>query len=143
MLYAKGSTSNGVLKSTDNGAWWQPANNGINPWVRVILPAAEAPGLVYAATGAGVYVSYDRAGHWQILWAGPTVRALARDPRDSRALYAGTAHGIYVSYNAGGSWYPLGPCAADTGVNRLVFSPFSPSVLWAATDDGLWECRSP
>jgi hypothetical protein len=107
-----------------------------------LLPAAEAPGLVYAATGDGVYVSYDRADHWQVLWAGPTVRALARDLRDPRVLYAGTAHGIYVSYNAGGSWYLLGPCAAGTGVNRFVFSPFSRSVLWAATDDGLWECRS-
>ncbi len=51
----------------DAGATWHRINDGIpdDDFTRVIRVDPEQPGLLYAGTETGLYVSYDDGGHWQ------------------------------------------------------------------------------
>ncbi len=56
-------------KTTDYGRTWQKITNGIrqNDFARVIREDPVRPGLLYAGTETGVYVSFDAGGSWQPL----------------------------------------------------------------------------
>ena len=58
-----------LLKTTDYGKTWQMITTGIRPgdFCRVIREDTVRPGLLYAGTWSGVYVSFDAGGHWQSL----------------------------------------------------------------------------
>ncbi len=53
----------------DYGESWQPIAEGIGAeaWVHVIREDPRTPGLLYAGTETGVYVSLDSGGSWQSL----------------------------------------------------------------------------
>jgi photosystem II stability/assembly factor-like uncharacterized protein len=53
----------------DYGESWRPIANGIGAdhWVRVVREDPVRPGLLYAGTEGGVYVSFDDGGAWQPL----------------------------------------------------------------------------
>ena len=56
-------------KTTDYGKTWQRINNGIAPgdYAWVIREDPVRPGLLYAGTEGGVYVSFDDGAQWQSL----------------------------------------------------------------------------
>ena len=56
-------------KTTDYGRTWQKITTGIreNDFARVIREDPVRPGLLYAGTDSGVYVSFDAGGSWQSL----------------------------------------------------------------------------
>ncbi len=56
-------------KTTDYGRTWQQITNGIreNDFARVIREDPVRPGLLYAGTETGVYVSFDAGSSWQSL----------------------------------------------------------------------------
>ncbi len=62
-----------LIYRTDNfGRSWQmlaDSLNGMRPneWVRVVREDPDRPGLLYAGTEFGLYVSFDDGGHWQPL----------------------------------------------------------------------------
>jgi photosystem II stability/assembly factor-like uncharacterized protein len=58
-----------IEKTTDYGKTWQRVDNGIQQgdYVWVICEDPVRPGLLYAGTEGGVYVSLDAGGHWQSL----------------------------------------------------------------------------
>ena len=104
-----------VIKSTDGGASWRPANSGL-PRLRVKEPTGKwitytvgvttlvidpaHPTTLYAAPyGRGIFRSTDAGNSWQSLNAGLSVldvRALAL-AATGRMLYAGTSGGGVVS----------------------------------------------
>jgi hypothetical protein len=69
-IYA-GSQANGVLKSTDNGENWVPANTGLTEAalnVRRLIMDPQRPGHIYAGTREdGVYMSIDAGANWQAI----------------------------------------------------------------------------
>ncbi len=144
-VYAGSRRGYGVLRSTDAGATWITAASGLPLGAPVtdLLVLQAPPYQLFAATSAGLYTSDNDGETWNATWPGIHATALAVNPDSSHTLYLGTTSGIFVSYNLGASWYPLGPCAADMTVNRLVFAGSSPVSLWAATEGGLWECQQP
>ena len=58
-----------AFKTEDYGESWTPIAEGFaaEHWVRVVREDPVRPGLLYAGTEAGVYVSFDDGGSWQPL----------------------------------------------------------------------------
>jgi photosystem II stability/assembly factor-like uncharacterized protein len=58
-----------AFKTEDYGESWAPISNGFAPdhWVRVVREDPVRPGLLYAGTEAGVYVSFDDGEAWKSL----------------------------------------------------------------------------
>ncbi len=56
-----------LYKTTDYGKTWTRIVNGIKEdhFTRVIRADPQRPGLLYAGTEDGVYISFDDGGHWQ------------------------------------------------------------------------------
>jgi photosystem II stability/assembly factor-like uncharacterized protein len=55
-----------VYRTTDRGATWSLVADGIDgeAFVRVVREDPERPGLLYAGTETGVWVSFDAGGRW-------------------------------------------------------------------------------
>src|SRR5207245_5633022 len=76
-----------IYKTRDGGAHWTRADSGIAPqaYVQAVRADPERPGLLYAGTETGVYVSFDDGDHWQSLQLNlpvASVRDLAVHGRD-------------------------------------------------------------
>jgi hypothetical protein len=58
-----------VLRTRDGGASWQEIDNGLprDHFVDVVRADPVKPGLLYAGTDNGVYVSFDDGAHWAAL----------------------------------------------------------------------------
>src|SRR5215208_6242368 len=58
-----------IYKTTDFGKTWAKVVDGIpeTEFVRAVREDPEAPGLLYAGTERGVWVSFDAGGRWQRL----------------------------------------------------------------------------
>jgi photosystem II stability/assembly factor-like uncharacterized protein len=58
-----------LYKTTDYGKTWTKITNGVPPteFTRVIREDPERPGLLYAGTERGVWVSFDAGANWQKL----------------------------------------------------------------------------
>ncbi len=115
----------GVYKSTDAGASWKPANNGLgtpanhNAYLLKMTPS----GAIYCAVTlaidsdgrhpGGLYKTTDGAASWQRVTAGlelPYICGFDMDPRDEDVLYVGSRHsqgflgGCWKTTNGGASW---------------------------------------
>jgi hypothetical protein len=76
-----------IYRTHDGGAHWTRSDNGIAPqaYVQVVRADPVRPGLLYAGTETGVYVSFDDGDHWQSLQLNlpvVSVRDLAVHGRD-------------------------------------------------------------
>ncbi len=58
-----------IYRTDDYGRNWRRIVRGIaaEAWVRVVREDPVRPGLLYAGTETGVYVSFDAGAHWQSL----------------------------------------------------------------------------
>jgi photosystem II stability/assembly factor-like uncharacterized protein len=56
-----------IFKTEDYGKTWKLITNGIDPmhFARVVRADKKRPGLLYAGTEYGMYISYDDGGHWE------------------------------------------------------------------------------
>jgi photosystem II stability/assembly factor-like uncharacterized protein len=138
-VYA-GTWSAGVFKSTDSGATWSAANDGVTS--RLVFDLAidpQTPTTVYLAVD-GVYKSTDAARTWRAINNGlpgssPRVRALAVDPQSSATVYAtlSSSQGfVYKSIDGGETWAATGAALNDGNVTALVVDPQSSATLYAA-----------
>lgn len=61
-----------IFKTSDAGRRWKNIAEGIpaGHWVRAVREDPQIPGLLYAGTEMGLYVSFDDGGAWQPLDAG-------------------------------------------------------------------------
>jgi photosystem II stability/assembly factor-like uncharacterized protein len=77
-----------IYRTRDGGAHWSRADAGIAPggaYLQAVRADPERPGLLYAGTETGVYVSFDDGDHWQSLQLNlpvASVRDLAVHGRD-------------------------------------------------------------
>ncbi len=110
-----------------------PGHAGFNTWtplgppgrtVAALVLDPSNPAVLVAASGAGIYRSYDGGHAWRLVHEGSAVTSLARAPLDARRLYAGTFGSVLVSRDGGRSWRS---CFLEgIQVNGLAVDPTDP-----------------
>ena len=145
------ASSQGLLKSLDNGITWNVYGTSVPLFALAIDPSA--PQTLYAgnATGVGMLKSTDGGAHWQTANTGlpvlhdsagtysPLVVSLSVDPANPSTVYAGTyGSGLFESGNRAGSWAASGSGIRNTYVSSLALTPQSgqSSTLYAGTQGG-------
>ncbi|HYK42545.1 MAG TPA: hypothetical protein VE007_09150, partial [Thermoanaerobaculia bacterium] len=146
ILYAgvgrPGTTGGAVYKTTNAGATWTLANNGLpDRAVQVLVIDTGFPATIYAGTnGAGVFRSRDGAATWEPASAGLTstvIQSLA--VARSGIVYAGTGDGVFRSADAGQTWTAASTGLTDRNVLALAVDPASPDVVYAGTASDVFK----
>ena len=89
-------------KTTDYGRTWQKITDGIreNDFARVIREDPVRPGLLYAGTETGVYVSFDGGASWQSLQRNlPVVPVHYMLVKDNDLVLATHGRGLWIMDN--------------------------------------------
>ncbi len=99
---------NGLLRSADGGATWQPVKQEPNWDAMSLAIPARSPGTLYAA-GHGLLKRSTNGGQsWQDVsqtLPGTDIHALAASPEDTKRLFAFVVgHGLFRSGDSGTSW---------------------------------------
>ncbi|MEM6794100.1 MAG: glycosyl hydrolase [Acidobacteriota bacterium] len=88
-----------LYRTTDYGETWQRIDSGIprDHFTRVIRADPDRPGLLYAGTERGVYVSFDDGARWQPLQADlPVVPITDLALRDGDLIAATQGRGFWI-----------------------------------------------
>ncbi len=145
-----GAADTGVARSTDGGAHWELANQGmfidkvglVAAFPPLAGSASGAPSTLYAKSGSvggGLVASTDGGAHWRNAWADngwADIHNLVADPQAPGTLYA--SPGAFIEWigkstDAGLSWtWSLLP-GADAG-DWVAIDPLNPATLYAAPD---------
>lgn len=105
-----GIEQGGVIFTYDGGDTWQLLD-GVHQDVHDVLVDADGGVIVFAATGGGVYRSFDGGRSWERVLADYT-RAVAQQPGHPQIVFAGPAARvghrgrIERSTDAGSTWQP-------------------------------------
>lgn len=138
-----GSIADGVYKTTDGGATWNLAVNGLGNTLIHALAIDPADGDVlyagvpdYAGPGNGIYKTTDGGANWFQLGGGlPSPlnpNQILVHPADSNLVYAGTATqngGVYRSTDGGATWSLL----LSENVNAVAVDPGDVNRVYAGT----------
>jgi photosystem II stability/assembly factor-like uncharacterized protein len=142
------STWDGLFVTEDETKGWTPLR--IRPWTDTALaPPAQprvnaiathplAPGVLYAGTEDGLYVSQDNGASFQRVLLdeeATRIRSLAFDPRTPDTIYAGTATGFFRSFDGGKTWERRGggmPLLVDA--SAIAVSAVNPDLLYLSDD---------
>jgi photosystem II stability/assembly factor-like uncharacterized protein len=87
-----------AFKSTNAGADWTAASDGLLPWVRKIVIDPVHPWVLYAQTDQGPYRSVNGARTWESMNNGlPSLglNDLVIDPSNPSVLYCCSANGLF------------------------------------------------
>jgi photosystem II stability/assembly factor-like uncharacterized protein len=157
-------TGGGVLKSSDGGLNWSPANSGLgNLAIGALILDSANPSNLYAATGGGIFRSVDTANTWTEFdnQLPSAVAAAATSTGATLVLDGGTlylaAGGLFKTSTAQNAWiqlFPGGPggfpsvagVAVDpkTSPHTIYFPDGISGSLWKSTDGGTtWALTGP
>jgi photosystem II stability/assembly factor-like uncharacterized protein len=155
---AKGEagSGNGVKISTDDGATWSAASNGLPFGFQIgklkIAVTPANPNAVYAiindASGSptiGIYKTTDGGANWTAQnttvnvgggqgWYNLTIAA---DPNNEALVIAGGVQ-LYRSTTNGITWSTTGG-GVHVDHHAIAYEPGSNSNLWVGSDGGLWQ----
>jgi uncharacterized repeat protein (TIGR01451 family) len=132
-LILAGSWGQGVYRSMDGGATWQPLNNGLES-LHVRALAIDMEGTAYVGTyGKGIYRLLNAQTTWTALNEGlgsSYIYSLASDFAGN--IYAGTlGRGVFRLSWGGQSWTFLGLDGQD--IPALTLAPSRAQTLYAGT----------
>jgi photosystem II stability/assembly factor-like uncharacterized protein len=130
-LYA-GTGMGGVLKTTDEGGSWTPANRGLRGTIAVSALAIDplAPQDLYVETDGGFFASHNGAARWVRPGAPfPGAPPLAVDPKAPGTVYTTSGNAALKSIDGGATWKQLlGP--GDRPISALAIAPSEPATLY-------------
>jgi photosystem II stability/assembly factor-like uncharacterized protein len=138
-----------VLRSSDGGATWIDASNGLPTALAVgalgsIAVDPSDANTLYAGVGNRLYKTINGGALWAASGAGLPdgwVSAMLVDPLHPSVVYAGigtinngtAASGVYVSMDGGTTWSPRTQGLAYVTITALAIDPSNPSTLYAGT----------
>jgi photosystem II stability/assembly factor-like uncharacterized protein len=148
--------SEGMHKSTDNGATWTPSSNGMlngiaTMGVYCMTSTANNTNIfagVHNNAPDGVYRTTDNGANWSLMTAGIPTSTIFALSSIGNTIFAGTRGGMYISQNNGTTW-ALSPIVgavyitdfASSGNN--MYAVINYSDLYLSTDLGLsWHLVS-
>ena len=143
--------NHGLYKTTDGGAHWVAANNGISDlqfngaYMNRLVVDPVNPQLLYLAEEvfvggglpgttslAGIYTSTDGGSSWsQTGLAGTGVLDLTMDPSNHQHLLATTLSGIYSTTDSGAHWAALSGTVPE--MSTLAIDPSNPNHILAGS----------
>jgi photosystem II stability/assembly factor-like uncharacterized protein len=135
-----GTSRSGVLKTTDAGANWVPANSGLAA-ANVLALAIDPvnPSTLYAGTETGIFRSANSGRTWTPanngLGDATRVTALAVDPRTTGTLYAATPVGVFKTINGAGNWMSINDGLSGLTPRVIAIDPISPTAIYVGVDD--------
>jgi photosystem II stability/assembly factor-like uncharacterized protein len=102
----------GIVRSTDGGHTWAPANSGLgNLYVGSLFMHPQNPKILLAGTGnnqyygsAGAYLSTDGGDSWQYVLRGGSIEAVEFALSNPDIAYAASNSAVYRSEDGGQSW---------------------------------------
>ncbi|MBM3315040.1 hypothetical protein FJY71_04260, partial [candidate division WOR-3 bacterium] len=138
-VFAGGGTEQAApvfLVSDDLGQSWDRRGTGLPGTVGRICPDPAVPGLVYVATGDGVYRTDDYGETWQATGlVGVSIRTVEIDATQD-IIYAGTEDGVYLSEDGGATWTAFNDNLEPADVLSLVLTGGYCPMLFAGTNGG-------
>ena len=147
-----GTNGGGVFKTTDGGATWVEARNGLTNltvYALGISPAFASDGLILAGTNySGLFRSTDGGGSWAQLPSplnSGEIRAIAFSPAfaTDRTLYVsrGSTDALFRSTDGGATWTDIRANIGSVSVGAVALSPAfaSDNTLIAATSAGIYK----
>ena len=136
-----GTDSNGVVRSDDGGATWQPTGAGVVGQVRGLAADPYHPGVLFAAAGNDLYRSDDDGDTWQPTDSGMSgvENAVAADPDSAGTLYANGGAVVYRSTDDGHAWSPCGSTGSTFDLSALAVDPTDDSTIYAAGPYGIFR----
>lgn len=155
LIYAAGISSNNgkVIKSTDGGSSWseiyhEPAKN--NAVLTLAISPANSKILLAGLNNGEIIRSTDQGSTWQVITDLNDPVIQLRYANSFTVFALARTLGIQVSADQGSNWaaVPLGVQASgnqivgsrtQTVYNDMAIDPKLPSVIFAATDAGLYR----
>jgi len=139
-----GSRDRGVFKSTDSGATWRAADEGLTePNVVCLTIDPSHPGSIYAGTTSGLFKSTNGGDHWSLVHATSAVNRVEIDPRNASAVYLGLADGVLVSADGGNTWskggLKSGATALAAGARGILYAGTEHGVFRSTDDGATWN----
>jgi len=114
-----GTTTSGVLVTTDGGQSWHQVDVPTDVPVNVVVQDAQRPSHVYVGTRQAFYLSHDGGQNWQRRGGNlpyGDFTSIMINPRNGDELFVGNAYqngenggGVYHSTNAGVTWTRIDP----------------------------------
>ncbi len=99
-----GTQSNGVYRSSDNGATWTSVNTGL-PNPSIVSLSVVGPNVYAGTGGSGLYVTNNNGANWMVAGSGiPLQRGVYTVSASGPYLLAGTDAGLYNSTDGGANW---------------------------------------
>ncbi|HUG43485.1 MAG TPA: SBBP repeat-containing protein, partial [Acidobacteriota bacterium] len=94
----------GVFSTTDQGANWVPAANGLPG--RDVAAVVAISGRVYACTSSdGLWMSTNNGASWQVIGLEDrAVVSAAANPQDTNVIVAVTTTGVFKTTDGGNNW---------------------------------------
>lgn len=123
-----GTTSSGVVRSTDGGTTWGSIGLA-GLWVNALAFAIDGSStILFAGTGKGVYRSLDNGDSWTAATTGmgeARIESLVVSPDfiNDGHLYVSGRGGLYKSVNSGGSWTAINNALLPAEVFSIALHP--------------------
>jgi hypothetical protein len=135
-LIFAGSSTDGVLRSTDKGTTWQPVNYGLeNTDVDAFAVTGTA---ILAGTDYGLFVSTDAGGHWSRAQEGLRWPHIVTFAVHGNSIFVGTGpYGVYVSANGGMNWSAVDEGLSGQSVMTLTLQ--DSSLYSGSLNHGVWR----
>jgi photosystem II stability/assembly factor-like uncharacterized protein len=126
-----------LVRSSDAGATWVLAQNGLPTGVTVLAVDLLQPETAYTVSGGDIYKTLDGGGTWTVVssaFHNQTVQWLTTV--SPTTLYAAVRYdNVYESEDGGQSWAPLGNTPRSSSFTALAADPNDPCHIYAATSD--------
>ena len=143
-LFYLTNSEQGILKSTDACASWQPANNGIGG-VIALSGCKDPAGDMYMIGNITLYKGTNNGQSWRKIYCpdevfglSPRVGGVVVSPSTGVVLYAARGE-LFRSADGGDTW-PANPvffCPfSDVVITKLVFNKDNPSICYLSYSSG-------
>jgi hypothetical protein len=136
-------SSNAIVKSEDGGVNWRNilSVRGENRAVNYLLFDFRDRNSLYAATGNGLFYSFDYGKNWSRIFKGKsylenecTTLAVLSDE-----IYLGTKSGLFVSRDRGRSWHKEKGKLGSSHILAIAYNKIEPKYIYVACTDGVFR----